>query len=188
MVTVMRGGEEVKISKRAGSYVTLRDLIEEVGRDATRYFFVMRKPDSQLVFDIDLAKRQTLDNPVYYVQYAHARICSIFENATEKGLVPESFDAIAMQRLAGADDMVVIKKLAGFPEIVAGAAENFEPHRLTGYLQEVAGEFHSYYNRSRVIIIEDPELSAARLFLLRCIARVLRNGLALLGISAPEKM
>ncbi|HEU0264101.1 MAG TPA: arginine--tRNA ligase, partial [Geobacterales bacterium] len=187
MVTVMRGGEEVKISKRAGSYVTLRDLIDEVGRDATRYFFVMRKPDSQLVFDIDLAKQQTLDNPVYYVQYAHARIQSIFDNAAEKGLLPTDFSSVLLSRLDGIDEMTVIKKLAAFPEIVAGSAEQFEPHRLTTYLQELAGEFHGFYNRNRVVG-EDRDQTAARLFLLRCLARTLKNGLALLGISAPERM
>lgn len=187
MVTVMRGGQEVKISKRAGSYVTLRDLIDEVGRDATRFFFVMRKPDSQLVFDIDLAKQQTLDNPVYYVQYAHARICSIFENAAEKGFVPPEAGAAPLERLAAPEEMTIIKTLAAFPEVVEGSAHNFEPHRITYYLQELAGQFHSFYNRNRVIT-EDAELTSARLFLLKCVARTLKNALTMLGISAPEKM
>jgi arginyl-tRNA synthetase len=187
MVTVMRGGEEVKISKRAGSYVTLRDLIDEVGKDATRYFFVMRKPDSQLVFDIDLAKQQSLDNPVYYVQYAHARICSIFENAAEKGYAVPSADAVSLDRLGEADEMALVKTLSAFPEVVAGGAHNLEPHRLTNYLQELAAEFHSFYNRSRVIT-DDRELSGARLFLLACVARTLKNALDMLGITAPEKM
>lgn len=187
MVTVMRGGEEVKISKRAGSYVTLRDLIDEVGRDATRFFFVMRKADSQLVFDIDLAKQQSLDNPVYYVQYAHARICSIFENAAEKGIVLPAPEEIALGRLASPEELALVKSLAAFPEVVEGSAANLEPHRITYYLQELAGEFHSFYNRNRVVT-EDLELSVARLFLLRCVALVLKNALGLLGISAPEKM
>jgi arginyl-tRNA synthetase len=187
MVTVMRGGQEVKISKRAGSYVTLRDLIDEVGRDATRFFFVMRKPDSQLVFDIDLAKQQTLDNPVYYVQYAHARICSIFENAAEKGYVPPENGTASLSRLETPEEMTLIKTLAVFPEVVEGSALNFEPHRITYYLQELAGQFHSFYNKNRVIT-EDAELSAARLFLLKCVARTLKNALTMLGISAPEKM
>lgn len=187
MVTVMRGGEEVKISKRAGSYVTLRDLIDEVGRDATRYFFLMRKPDSQLVFDIDLAKRQTLDNPVYYVQYAHARICSIFENAKQKGAVLGDVNAVDIATLQTAEEMAIIKALAFFPDVVEGSASNAEPHRLTNYLQELAGLFHSFYNKNRVIT-EDERLTAARLFLLKCVARTLKNGLGLLGISAPEKM
>lgn len=187
MVTVMRGGEEVKISKRAGSYVTLRDLIDEVGRDATRFFFVMRKPDSQLVFDIDLAKQQTLDNPVYYVQYAHARICSIFENAREKGLVPANLALVPLDRLETTEEMLLIKALASFPEVVEGSALNFEPHRITHYLQELAGLFHSFYNKNRVVT-EEPALTAARLFLLKCVAQTVRNGLAMLGISAPERM
>lgn len=187
MVTVMRGGEEVKISKRAGSYVTLRDLIDEVGRDATRFFFVMRKPDSQLVFDIDLAKQQTLDNPVYYVQYAHARICSIFENALEKGFGLPAAESVPLERLVTLEEMTIIKTLASFPEILEGSASNFEPHRVTYYLQELAGQFHCFYNRNRVIT-EDAELTTARLFLLKCVALTLKNALTVLGISAPEKM
>ncbi len=187
MVTVMRGGEEVKISKRAGSYVTLHDLIDEVGRDATRFFFVMRKPDSQLVFDIDLAKQRSLDNPVYYVQYAHARICSIFENAAEKGFVVPELAAISIERLVEPEEMAIIKFLAAYPEVVEGAATNFEPHRIANYLQELAGLFHGFYNKNRVIT-EDAQLTAARLFLLKCTTMTLKNGLAVLGISAPEKM
>ncbi|WP_179944516.1 arginine--tRNA ligase [Geobacter pickeringii] len=187
MVTVMRGGEEVKISKRAGSYVTLRDLIDEVGRDATRFFFLMRKPDSQLVFDIDLAKQQSLENPVYYVQYAHARICSIFENAAEKGIAVPSFASASLERLGTPEEMAIVKLLASFPEVVEGAALAFEPHRITYYLQELAGSFHSFYNKNRVIT-EDVELAGVRLHLLACVARTLKNGLGLLGVSAPEKM
>jgi arginyl-tRNA synthetase len=186
MVTVMRGGEEVKISKRAGSYVTLRDLIDEVGRDATRFFFVMRKPDSQLVFDIDLAKQQSLDNPVYYVQYAHARICSIFETAAERG-IHFAADPSLLGHLGTAEELAMIKTLAAFPETVEAGAQYHEPHRLTYYLQELAGEFHSFYNRNRVIT-EDRQLTAARLYLLRGVAITLKNGLTILGISAPEKM
>jgi arginyl-tRNA synthetase len=188
MVTVVRGGEEVKISKRAGSYVTLRDLIDEVGRDATRFFFVMRKPDSQLVFDIDLAKQQTLDNPVYYVQYAHARIRSIFANAAEKGFAVPTFQETDVSRLDTPEELALIKFLAGFPEVVAGAAASFEPHRVTTWLQELAGLFHGFYNKNRVIT-EDAALTGARLFLLSCVATTLRNGLVrMLGISAPESM
>ena len=187
MVTVMRGGEEVKISKRAGSYVTLRDLIDEVGRDATRFFFVMRKPDSQLVFDIDLAKQQTLDNPVYYVQYAHARIRSIFANAAEKGYRAPLFDQADVARLDTAEELALIKYLSTFPELVAGAALSFEPHRVTAYLQELSGLFHGFYNKNRVIT-EDAALTGARLFLLSCVATTLKNGLGMLGISAPESM
>jgi arginyl-tRNA synthetase len=186
MVTVMRGGEEVKISKRAGSYVTLRDLIDEVGRDATRYFFVMRKPDSQLVFDIDLAKQQSNDNPVYYVQYAHARIHGVFAAAAERGIKPD-FAGLDPALLATAEELAIIKALAAFPETVLGSAQAFEPHRLTYYLQDLAGLLHTFYNRHRVIG-DDLALTTARLFLLRCVALVIRNALAILGISAPEKM
>ncbi|MDD2273189.1 MAG: arginine--tRNA ligase [Desulfuromonadaceae bacterium] len=188
MVTVMRGGEEVKISKRAGSYVTLRDLIDEVGRDATRFFFLMRKPDAQLVFDIDLAKQQTSENPVYYVQYAHARICSIFENAAEKGfLVPEKPAATDLTCLSTPEDLQMIKLLAAFPDTVDDCAVHFEPHRLTYYLSELASCFHSFYNKNRVIN-EDQKLTAARLYLLKRTAQTLKNALSILGISAPERM
>jgi arginyl-tRNA synthetase len=188
MVTVMRGGEEVKISKRAGSYVTLRDLIDEVGRDATRFFFIMRKPDSQLVFDIDLAKEQSPDNPVYYVQYAHARICSIFENAREKGFTaPENPQPADLAVLNTVEELQLIKLLSALPDTVDDSALHFEPHRLTYYLTELAGCFHSFYNKNRVIS-EDSALTAARLYLLKRTAQTLKNALTILGISAPERM
>jgi arginyl-tRNA synthetase len=188
MVTVMRGGEEVKISKRAGSYVTLRDLIDEVGRDATRFFFIMRRPDSQLIFDIDLAKEQSPDNPVYYVQYAHARICSIFENAREKGFsAPERPQPSEIAILNTSDELQLIKLLAALPDTVDDSAQNFEPHRLTYYLSELAGCFHSFYNKNRVIS-EDAPLTRARLYLLTRTAQTIKNALTILGISAPERM
>ena len=189
MVTVMRGGEEVKISKRAGSYVTLRDLIDEVGRDATRFFFVMRKPDSQLVFDIDLAKQQSLDNPVYYVQYAHARICSIFENAVEKGFtLPDTIAAVDhLKQLTTSEELRLIKCMDSLPEVVDEAAQEFEPHKIVYYLTELAGQFHSYYNKTKVVT-DDISLSVARLYLLARIKQVIRNSLTLLGVSAPERM
>lgn len=188
MVTVMRGGEEVKISKRAGSYVTLRELIDEVGRDAVRFFFVMRRPDSQLVFDIDLAKQQSLDNPVYYVQYAHARICSIFENAAEQGIkLPEQVDAQALSLLDKADELRIIKWLESLPEVVDEAAREFETHKIVYYLTELAGLFHSYYNKTKVLG-DDLALTRVRLYLLAQVRQVLRNALELLGVSAPERM
>lgn len=188
MVTVMRGGEEVKISKRAGSYVTLRDLIDEVGRDATRFFFIMRKPDAQLVFDIDLAKQQTNENPVYYVQYAHARICSIFENATEKGYVaPENPSAVDLAPLSTPEELQLIKIMTALPDTIDDCAAHFEPHRLTYYLTELASCFHSFYNKNRVIS-EDAALTGARLYLLKRTAQTLKNALSILGISAPERM
>ena len=188
MVTVLRGGEEVKISKRAGSYVTLRDMIDEVGRDATRFFFIMRKPDSQLVFDIDLAKEQSPDNPVYYVQYAHARICSIFENAAEKGFTaPERPLPSEIAVLNTPEELQLIKLLTALPDTVEEGAQNFEPHRLTYYLTELAGCFHGFYNKNRVIS-EDAPLTRARLYLLARTAQTLKNALTILGISAPERM
>jgi len=188
MVTVMRSGQEVKISKRAGSYVTLRDLVDEVGRDATRFFFIMRKPDSQLVFDIDLAKQQSPDNPVYYVQYAHARICSIFENAAEKGLtIPERPAPEELSLLNTTEELQLIKLLAALPDTVDDSAQYFEPHRLTNFLSELAGCFHSFYNKNRVIT-EEPDLTSARLYLLKRTAQTLKNALSILGISAPERM
>ncbi|RII25464.1 MAG: arginine--tRNA ligase [Geobacter sp.] len=188
MVTVMRGGEEVKISKRAGSYVTLRDLIDEVGRDATRFFFIMRKPDSQLVFDIDLAKEQSPDNPVYYVQYAHARICSIFENAADKGMAaPEQPNPTELAPLVTPEELQLIKLLTALPDTVDDSALHFEPHRLTYYLTELASCFHGFYNKNRVIT-DDQALTKARLYLLKRTAQTLKNALSILGISAPERM
>jgi len=187
MVTVLRGGEEVKISKRAGSYVTLRDLIEEVGRDATRFFFLMRRSDAQLVFDIDLAKQQGNENPVYYVQYAHARVCSINRNALEQGVAQPVAGAVDLDGLTLDEELALTRLLARYPEVVAGAAEQLEPHRLAFYLQELAGAFHSYYNRQRVLV-DDPAVTRARLLLVNAVRIVLRNALGLLGMAAPERM
>lgn len=188
MVTVMRGGEEVKISKRAGSYVTLRDLIDEVGRDAVRFFFIMRKPDSQLVFDIDLAKEQSPENPVYYVQYAHARICSIFENAAEKGFKTDNIKGSeAVLYLETPEEMELLKLLTVLPHAVEESALNFEPHRLTYYLTELASCFHRFYNTSRVIT-DNRETTSARLYLLQRAVQTFKNALGILGISAPERM
>jgi len=187
MVTVLRGGEEVKISKRAGSYVTLHDLIDEVGRDATRFFFLMRRTDAQLVFDLDLAKQQSSDNPVYYVQYAHARVCSVNRNATEQNVKLPTLGEVDFSRLELEEEVALAKLLARYPETVEGAAQSLEPHRIVFYLQELAAQFHSYYNRQR-ILIEDPETSRARLYLANSVRIVLANGLSLLGVSAPEQM
>jgi len=187
MVTVMRGGEEVKISKRAGSYVTLRDLIDEVGRDATRFFFLMRRTDAQLVFDLDLAKEQSSDNPVYYVQYAHARVCSVNRNAAEQQVKVPSLGEVDFDRLSLDEELALAKLLARYPETVEGAAVNLEPHRIVFYLQDLAAQFHSYYNRQR-ILTEDTETSRARLYLANSVRIVLANGLSLLGVSAPEQM
>jgi arginyl-tRNA synthetase len=187
LVSLMRDGVPVAMSTRSGEFVTLKEVVDEVGRDAARYFFLMRRSDSQLDFDLELAKRQSTENPVYYVQYAHARICSIFETAIERSITPEDFSKIPLCKLDAPEEMALIKFLGQFPEVVEGGALNFEPHRITYYLQELAGLFHSFYNKHRVIG-EDPELSAARLLLLKCTAQTLKNGLLLLGVSAPERM
>ncbi len=187
MVTVLRGGEEVKISKRAGSYVTLRDLIDEVGRDATRFFFLMRRTDSQLVFDLDLAKQQTADNPVFYVQYAHARVCSVNRNAVEQGVRLPGLGKVDFDQLILDEELALAKLLARYPETVENAALHLEPHRVVFYLQELAALFHSYYNRQRVLT-EDVEASRARLYLVNSVRIVLENALLLLGVSAPEQM
>lgn len=188
MVTVMRDGEEVKISKRAGSYLTLRDLVDEVGVDATRFFLVARKPESQLVFDIDLALSQTNDNPVYYIQYAHARICSMFRKLEQEGQswqLEEGLNAFAL--LEQEQEQALIKKLNQYPSMLEQAAKNREPHQIATYLRELAGEFHSYYNAHKTLV-EDTALRDARLLLSRCVKQILANGLDLLGLSAPEEM
>lgn len=184
MVTVMRGGEEVKISKRAGSYVTLRDLIDEVGADATRYFLAARRADSQLVFDIDLARAQTNDNPVYYIQYAHARICSVLEQWGGDPAVLQSAD---LAPLAGEHERAVINRLEAFPQVVAGAAEDLAPHGVAFYLKDLAADFHSWYNASQ-FLVDDGGLREARLALAAATRQVIANGLQLLGVSAPERM
>ena len=188
MVTVMRGGEEVKISKRAGSYVTLRDLIDEVGRDAVRFFLVSRKADSEFTFDIDLARSQSEDNPVYYVQYAHARGMSVLRQAGMSR-------ADAPDRLAGADpapldsprERALLNRLADFPDEVAAAARELAPHQITFYLKDLAAEFHGYYNAER-FLVDDARVRDARLALVVATGQVLRNGLAVLGIGAPDEM
>ena len=184
MVTVMKGGEEIKLSKRAGSYVTVRDLIDEAGRDAVRFFLVSRKADTEFVFDLDLAKSQTEDNPVYYVQYAHARICSVL---AQWGGNPQTLACASLEPLALPRELNLAQRLGEFPETLAEAARDFAPHLLAFYLRQLAGEFHSYYNAERVLVA-DEELKLARLALILAVRQVLQNGLALLGVSAPEKM
>ena len=189
MVTVMRGGEEVKISKRAGSYLTLRDLIEEAGRDATRWFLVARKPDSQLVFDIDLARSQSNDNPVYYVQYAHARVCSLLRQAGEKGLVYDQGNGIAhLSRLDAATEVALMIEISRYPEVVAAAAAQLEPQALAQYLRELAAAFHGFYHAQPILSTDDAALRDARLALAVATRQVLANGLDLMGVSAPEAM
>ncbi|HEX6362308.1 MAG TPA: arginine--tRNA ligase [Albitalea sp.] len=185
MVTVMKGGEEVKLSKRAGAYVTVRDLIDEVGRDGVRYFFIMRRVDSQLVFDVDLAKSQSDENPVYYVQYAHARICSVLREWGGDATVLAGAD---LAPLGTPHEAALAQKLAEFPEVLARAAQEFSPHLLTYYLHDdVAARLHTYYNAER-FLVEDEKLKLARLALVAATRQVLANGLAVLGVSAPERM
>ena len=188
MITVMRGGEEVKISKRAGSYLTLRDLIDEAGRDATRYFLIARKTDSQLIFDIDLARSQSNDNPVYYIQYAHARVCSVLRQAPEKGFTFDQQDGLAhLARLDNEHEQILLTELSKYPEMVEAAAVNLEPHILAAWLRELANAFHTYYN-SHQFLVDDAALRNARLVLVVATRQVLKNGLSLLGLSAPESM
>ena len=189
MVTVMRGGEEVKLSKRAGSYLTLRDLIEEAGRDATRWFLIARKPDSQLTFDIDLARSQSNDNPVYYVQYAHARVCSLLRQAVEKGSAStwptdcDHLDTAGRRELTGADGRAV-----AFPGSRGERRRQLlEPHLIAQYLRELAHAFHTWYHATPVLV-DDAATRDARLALACATRQVLANGLDLLGVSAPEKM
>ena len=186
MVTVVRGGEEVKISKRAGSYVTVRDLIDWVGRDAVRYFYLMRRGDSHLVFDVDLARSESDENPVYRVQMAHARMCGIFRTG---GFDASAFDASAVEwaLLAEPAEQELVTKLVDFPRVVSQAAESLEPHRVAAYLLEAANLAHAWYHKHHVLG-QEPGLQVARLALARAAQVVIRNGLALLGISAPERM
>jgi arginyl-tRNA synthetase len=184
-VKVMKGGEEVRMSKRAGEYVTLRDLVDEVGVDATRYFFLMRRGDTPFTFDVDLALKQTEENPVFYVQMAHARMSGIFRVA---GRDPMSVGGeVAIEALPAAEDLELLKKLAVFPDIVARAARGREPHRVTDYLEDLARIAHAWYHRCRVLG-EAPATEAARLALARATRQVLANGLGLLGLSAPDRM
>ncbi|MES2404068.1 MAG: arginine--tRNA ligase [Pseudomonadota bacterium] len=188
MVTVMKGGEEVKISKRAGSYVTLRDLIDMAGLDATRYFLIARKSDSQLVFDIDLARAQTNDNPVYYIQYAHARVCSVQRQMHERSIVFEQHDALKhLDRLQGEHARDVMVEISRFPEIIEAAADNREPHLLAQYLRDLAGAFHVWYNAEQ-FLVDDEGVRNARVALAYATRQVLANGLAMLGVSAPQTM
>jgi arginyl-tRNA synthetase len=193
MVTVMRGGEEVKLSKRAGSYVTLRDLIEEVGCDATRYFLAARRSDSQLVFDIDLARAQTNDNPVFYIQYAHARICSVLAQwLNQAELLNQAVDIAKLKEadlspLTNPHETALMQRLSTYPETVANAATELAPHVIANYLKELASDLHSYYNEYK-FLIDDEALKLARLSLISATQQVLKNGLDLLGVAAKERM
>ena len=186
-VTLLRGGQQVKMSTRKATFVTVDELLEEVGPDVVRFFFLMRKADSQLEFDIDLAKQQSQENPVYYVQYAHARLCSIRNQAEAKGVERGALDSVIPGMLTLPEELAILKAMASYPGMVTGAALDLEPHRVVYFLQELAGMFHSYYNKHRVIS-EDTDLTRARLWLAEGLRVVLRNGLQLIGVAAPESM
>ncbi|HEY3347764.1 MAG TPA: arginine--tRNA ligase [Nitrospirota bacterium] len=187
LVNLMREGQPVKMSKRAGTFVTLDEVMDEVGSDACRFTFLLRRADSHLDFDLELVKRQTSENPVYYVQYAHARLCSVFRQATEKGVVLPPISDVDLGLLTLPEELTIIKKLSAFPELVEGASLSLEPHRLTYYLQDLAGELHAYYFKHR-IVGDDPALSHARLYLVKAVRQVVATALTLLGVTAPEVM
>ena len=187
MVNLLRDGQPYTMGKRSGNFITLREVVDEVGSDACRFYFLMRRSDSQLDFDLELAKRQSSDNPVYYVQYAHARVCSIKRNAEEQGIVLPKHGTVDLSSLVLPEELLLAKTLARYPETVGGAAQNCEPHRIVYYLQEIAGQFHSYYNRQRVLV-EDSATTQARLYLIDGVRTVLANALNLLGVDAPERM
>ncbi len=193
IVRLTRGGQPVRMSKRKGEFVTLRDVIEEVGRDATRLLFIMRRSDAQLEFDLELAKRQSLDNPVYYIQYGHARIQAILRRAEQEGHeAPKGIlSAEALAALGLPEEVDLARRLLAFPEMVAGAAEALEPHRMVFYLQETISAFHAYYTKyknTERVLSDDAAKTSGRLFLVTALKQVLRNGLALLGVEAPDRM
>ncbi|MGA8180429.1 MAG: arginine--tRNA ligase [Desulfobacterales bacterium] len=187
LVNLLREGEPVAMSTRAGEFVTLNEVVKEVGRDAARFIFLTRHYDSPLDFDLELAKKRTNDNPVFYVQYVHARISSILRKAREKGLREFGWDEAAASTLQEPEEIELIKSMDRYPGVVEDSAKYMEPHRVTFYLMELASCFHAYYNKHRVLV-EDPLLSKARLGLVLAVQKVIRNGLALLGVSAPDKM
>jgi arginyl-tRNA synthetase len=187
-VNLLRNGEQVKMSTRSGQFVELSEVVNEVGVDATRYYFLMRRSDSHLDFDLEVAKSQSADNPVYYVQYAHARVCSILQKAAEKGVALPESDAFDPEQITTPEEKRLITKLAVFPDEVARAAEGLEPHRIVNYVYDLASDFHSFYNNSGRILEESGAKQAALLLMVAAVRTVLQNALRLLGISAPEKM
>ena len=187
MVQLTRGGEPVRMGKRSGEFISLEEVLDEVGRDAARFFFLMRKSDSHLDFDLDLAKRQSSDNPVFYVQYAHARVASIFEQAARNGIILDQRDKIQIERLLLTEELGLIRRMIEFNDVLEESIRELEPHRMIFYLLDLAGEFHHYYNHARVIT-EDADLSRARLLLVENVQKTVRRGLEILGIDAPMKM
>jgi arginyl-tRNA synthetase len=191
LVKVLRGGVPVPMSKRTGDFVELREVVNEVGKDAARFLFLTRRSEAQLDFDIEVAKQQSMDNPVFYVQYAHARACSMARKAAEGGL-PGPYQDADVSRLSLPEELAILKHLATFPELVLNAALAYEPHRMTTYLQELAAAFHGYFTKYKDteerVISADPDLSRARLAMVAAVRQVVANGLGLLGVSAPERM
>lgn len=186
-VTLLKDGKPVGMSTRSGEFTTLREVLDEVGKDAARFFFLMRKSDAHLEFDLDLAKKTSNENPVYYVQYAHARIESIFRVAREAGIAPESLQRADVNLLTLKDEINLIRSILQYFSVLEGSSRSFEPHRVTFYLLDLVGKFHSYYNKARVLG-DNQDLSLARLLLLNILQGIIRDGLHILGVSAPEKM
>ncbi len=182
-----RGGEKAQMSTRSGEFVTLRQLREEVGNDAARFFYVLRKCEQHMDFDLDLAKSQSNDNPVYYIQYAHARVCSVLRQLEEKGLTWQPPEEDALSLLDNEHELALITRLTRFPEVVESAALAHEPHQVAYYLRDLANDFHTYYNAHQ-FIVDDAALRNARIALIKATRQVISNGLGLLGVSAPEKM
>jgi arginyl-tRNA synthetase len=187
LVTLLRDGQPVRMSKRRGEFVLMEELLEEVGRDAARFTFLTRRHDSPLEFDLAVATRQSAENPVYYVQYAHARIRSIWKQVAEQKIRVPAWTEVDLSALAAPEELALIKRLVQYPEVVAGAARALEPHRIAFWLSELAGLFHPYYKNHRVIQ-PDERLMFARLALATAVGQVVRNGLGLLGVAAPESM
>ena len=186
-VSLKRGGEKVSMSTRSGEFETLAEVIKDVGLDATRFFFLMRSSDTHLDFDLELAKKESADNPVFYIQYAHARICSIFRKATENGIKLLDSADIDLSPLKNEEEFIMIKKILSFGETIEKSAELLEVHRIAFYLKDLVGTFHRYYSRNR-IVSDDHALSSARLFLMNCLRITIRNGLSVMGVSAPDRM
>ena len=187
LVSLLRRGEPVAMTTRGGTFVTLREVMDEVGKDAARFIFLTRRPDAQLEFDLEVAKQQSSDNPVYYVQYAHARLASVFRQAAAQGVEREALDPARLPRLSLPEELTILKMLANYPELVEGAARNREPHRITYFLTELAAQLHSYYYKHR-FISDDVELTQARFWLVSGVKTVLAHGLGILGVEAPETM
>ena len=186
-VSLKRGGETVSMSTRSGEFETLAEVIKDVGLDATRFFFLMRSSDTHLDFDLELAKKESADNPVFYIQYAHARICSIFRKATENGIKLLDSADIDLSPLKNEEEFIMIKKILSFGETIEKSAELLEVHRIAFYLKDLVGTFHRYYSRNR-IVSDDHALSSARLFVMNCLRITIRNGLSVMGVSAPDRM